>query len=264
MKKKMVKLNICLKLSSICVIGVIAVICLLVLGLTLFLHGYILYDEKAEDSIMGLHALYGFTTVTLVLAIFGGFGTLKEKKWALIVFAVGMTLGCMLLVVSEISMQIAKPKLENLLRNHYLTILPLTNTSESELDSLNTLQSTFQCCGVEKGYMDWNNNIPTSCQCNNKSINPCVENIVEGQSVMIYAKPCIPVLIAESMHHLNVSSGIRVGFLLLWMLSIGLCIAILCQLKKKLETPSVVYSQEAKAGNYSCLIEYPDTYNVSK
>lgn len=34
---------------------------------------------------MGLHALYGFTTVTLVLAVFGGFGTLKEKKWALIV-----------------------------------------------------------------------------------------------------------------------------------------------------------------------------------
>lgn len=43
------------------------------------------------------------------------------------------------------------------------------------------------------------------------------------------------------------------GLILLWILSIGLCIAILCQLNKKMDTPKVVFSPEAKAGNYSNL-----------
>lgn len=36
-------------------------------------------------------------------------------------------------------------------------------------------------------------------------------------------------------------------------MSIGLCIAILCQLNKTMDTPKVFFSPEAKAGNYSNL-----------
>ncbi|XP_047246013.1 tetraspanin-8-like isoform X1 [Girardinichthys multiradiatus] len=264
------KVNICLKWSSICVIAVIAVISILLLGLALLLHGFLLYDEQAEDAIMGVHFLYGFTSVTLILALFGGFGALKQKKWALIVFIIGMTSGCLVMVVNEILTQAVKTKLENHIRNHYLNILPQTNATKSDLAVLDYAQRNLQCCGVEQGYMDWKNNIPESCLCNSKSTNLCVvapkgsyqftvEGSVEDQSVMIYAKPCLSIIIAESMFHLNVQSGIKVGFILLWMLSIGLCIAILCQMNKKLETPAVVYSKEAKAGNYSCLIEPPNS-----
>ncbi|MED6287065.1 hypothetical protein CHARACLAT_012669 [Characodon lateralis] len=264
------KVNICLKWSSICVIGVIAVINVLLLGSALLLHGFLLSDEQGEDHIMGVHVLYGFTSVTLILALFGGFGALKQKKWALIVFIIGMTSGCLVMAVNEIMIQAVKTKLENHIRNRYLNILPLTNATESDLAVLDYVQRNLQCCGLEQGYMDWKNNISVSCLCNSESTNLCVvapkgsyqfkvEGGVEDQSVMIYAKPCLSIIIAENMFHLNVLSGIKVGFILLWMLSIGLCIAILCQMNKKLETPAVVYSKEAKAGNYSCLIEPPNS-----
>ncbi|KAK5606002.1 hypothetical protein CRENBAI_002299, partial [Crenichthys baileyi] len=181
----------------------------------------------AEGAIIGVHVLYGFTTVTLILALFGGFGALKQKKWPLIVFTIGMTLSCLVIVGIEILTQAMKTKLENHMRNFYMNILPLTNATESDLAVLDYVQRDLQCCGVEQGYMDWNNNIPGSCLCNSESTNLCVvapkgsyqftvEGSVEDQSVMIYAKPCLSIVIAESMFHLNVQSGIRVGFILLW------------------------------------------------
>lgn len=42
------------------------------------------------------------------------------------------------------------------------------------------------------------------------------------------------------------------------VLSIVLCVIILCQLDRKKHTPAVAYSAEAKAGNYTTLTELPD------
>ncbi|XP_036005019.1 tetraspanin-8 [Fundulus heteroclitus] len=260
------KLNICLKWSFICVIVVIALISLLLLGSALLLHGALLNREEEDGAIVGVLFLYGFTTITLVLVIFGGIGALKKMKWALIVFAVGMIISVLYMVGSEITMQVMKTELRNHLRDHYLTSLSPSKANESSLGILHHAQSNWHCCGLEQGYMDWENNIPESCLCDRESTNQCVaapkgsyqftvERGMKGQSVMIYARPCLSTIIENNMYHINILSGIRVGFILLWMLSIGLCIAILCQENKKLETPAVVYSKEAKAGNYSCLIE---------
>ncbi|XP_038163429.1 tetraspanin-8-like isoform X3 [Cyprinodon tularosa] len=200
------KVNIHLKRSFLCSVGVIAALNLLMLGSAIFAHANIHYDEKMEDHI----------------------------------------------------------------RSHFLDLLPLTNASQDDLKMLNNAQMQFQCCGVEQGYLDWKNNISQTCLCHNMSINPCVpapkgsfQFTVEGpedQPIMIYSKPCIPLIIEETYFYLNISSCIHAGFMILWMLPIGLCIAILCQINKKLETPEVVYSKEARAGKYSCLVETPDDY----
>uniref|UniRef100_A0A1A7YAQ7 Tetraspanin n=1 Tax=Iconisemion striatum TaxID=60296 RepID=A0A1A7YAQ7_9TELE len=258
------KVSVWLKRSYIGVISVIAGIGILMLGFTLFSHGYMLHEEELEGLVSGFHFAYGFSSITLLLTIIGGFGVWKEKKWALILFTVGMILCTLYLIVNEIGLLLIPSQLEVSLENHYISMMPLSKANETEIAHLNNTQSELQCCGL-LSYKDWDYEIPKSCLCSEKSTNPCVAAprnsslFIEDQIVMIYAKPCLSAFSTQILKTIHAVSGILVGFILLWVWSVASCIAILCQLNKKVETPKVVYSSEAKAGNYTSLTEAPDT-----
>ncbi|XP_047245676.1 tetraspanin-8-like [Girardinichthys multiradiatus] len=257
------KVNILLKQSYTGVISVIGIIAILLLGFTLFGHGVITSHLEWEDNFMpSLLFFYGFSTVTLIFAVIGGFGVWKEKKWALILFAVGMILGCLYFIIAEIIGIAVLSQEEIMLKNKYLNLLPLSNMSDTDISLLVYAQSEFHCCGLESS-RDWEN-IPESCKCDEDSIDLCVDasrhigNLNDPLNTgpnSIYAKPCLPILIQHDIRIFHIALGILFGFMLLWILSIGLSIASLCQMNKKVDTPNVVYSTEAKAGNYSCLTE---------
>ncbi|XP_013872432.1 tetraspanin-8 [Austrofundulus limnaeus] len=253
--KKMGRVNIWLKRSYMGVTALIVVICILLLGFTVFNHGVMHTREKAENEIVGLHFLYIFSAVILLFTVFGVFGVWKQKKWALIVFAVGMILGSLLLLFLIINALTATTQMENEMKKE-LDFLPLDNASDSALTVLKHIQKEFECCGL-KSYKDWKNNIPESCLCNEPSTNPCLLVRDSEQLRPIYAKPCPPIIIASLSYAIQVIMGIMWGLILLWVFSVGLCVAILCQMNKKLETPNVAYSSEAKAGNYTTLMEDP-------
>uniref|UniRef100_A0A1A8FL98 Tetraspanin n=1 Tax=Nothobranchius korthausae TaxID=1143690 RepID=A0A1A8FL98_9TELE len=258
------KVSVWLKWSYIGVISVIAGITILMLGFTLFSHGYFLHEDELGILATGFHFAYGFISITLLLTIVGGFGVWKEKKWALIVFTVGMILYTLYLIANEVGLLIVPSQMKVNLEDHYLSMLPLSKGNEIEIAHLNITQSELKCCGL-LSYKDWEYNIPKSCLCTENSMNPCVAAprnsslFIEDQLVMIYAKPCLSIITAQAMKSIHIASGILMGFILLWVGSIASCIAILCQLNKKMETPKVVYSSEAKAGNYTSLTEAPDT-----
>uniref|UniRef100_A0A096M4X2 Tetraspanin-6-like n=1 Tax=Poecilia formosa TaxID=48698 RepID=A0A096M4X2_POEFO len=262
-------------LHFVCIIriGVIAGTAVFTLGIALFGHGIILHEED-DHALMGIYCFYGFSVITLLFAVIGGFGVWKEKKWALIVFAVGMILGCLFFIFLEISLPFAQKEMELSLKNNYLSMLPLSNVSESELSEFNHTQSEFRCCGITS-HEDWENNIPESCQCDIDSSDDCIlpgtnqnlcmlyfqvmVSVYSGvrrtwfQDSVSFSQPCIQALIQFEMRYFSTLLGIMLAKTLLWILSVGLCIAILCQLNKKVETPNVVYSREAKAGNYDIL-----------
>ena len=52
---------------------------------TLTQHLFCLFAPQIDHSLTGLHFLYGISVAILALAVLGGFGVYKEKKWALIV-----------------------------------------------------------------------------------------------------------------------------------------------------------------------------------
>ncbi|XP_008399204.1 tetraspanin-9-like [Poecilia reticulata] len=256
------KVNVWLKRSYICTIGVIAVIAVFTLGMALFGHGLSMHEED-DQFLMGIYFFYGYSVVTLLFAIIGGFGVWKEKQWALIAFAVGMILGCLFFILIEISFPFAHKEMERELKNNYLSMLPLSNVSESELSEFYHTQSELHCCGITS-LGDWENNIPESCKCDIDSSDDCMDvylpmhndsglNLLNVKPIRIYAKPCLQVLIQIEKRSLSTFLGIMSAKTLLWILSVGLCIAILFQLNKKVETPNVVYSREAKAGNYDIL-----------
>ncbi|TNN50347.1 hypothetical protein EYF80_039429 [Liparis tanakae] len=199
------KVNACLTQSYIIVITLIAILSALVLAATLFTHGHIHKDEREMESTFGgLQIMYSATIITLMLTIIGMYGACKKKKWALIMFAIGMILGTLLLTATEIRGLVQRPK--------------------------------YQCCGLQQGYLDWGYKIPESCLCTEEPTNPCVaaprnsslfEHVIDDEPIMIYEE----------------------------LSSVVLCIFILCRLSKKDDVPVVVYSSEAKAGNYTALTD---------
>ncbi|XP_023206060.1 tetraspanin-3-like isoform X1 [Xiphophorus maculatus] len=220
------KVNVLLKRSYVCTISVIAITAVLTLGITVFSHG-VLLDEEDVHIFKGIYSLYGISVIPLLFAIIGGFGVWKEKKWALIVFAVGMILGCLFFIVLEISLPFAYQQMELMVKNKYLSLLPLSNLSESELSELDYTQSEFHCCGLTS-LEDWENDIPESCQCDMDSSDECVDtygsmrndsglNFSNVKPIRIYAKPCLPVLIQLGMSHVSIFIGITLAKTLLWM-----------------------------------------------
>ncbi|XP_034718852.1 tetraspanin-8-like isoform X1 [Etheostoma cragini] len=260
------KVNVYLKRNFIVMLSLIAVCSVFLLGFTLFSHGYHYQNEEMEEAnLSGIHTMYIISGITLALALIGVYGAYKEKKWALIVFAVGMILGSMFMTFIEvIGLAALQSPLSEGIKNHYLHMLPLTNASESSIDSMNEIQMHLQCCGLDQGYLDWGYNIPESCICDEESYNPCVagpknsslsEHMVDGEPVMIYNQTCIPFLIEDATTSVRNALGLFLGLTLFWILSVVLCVFILCQLRKKDDVPVVVYSPEAKAGNYTVLAD---------
>lgn len=245
-------------------ISLIVIVSALLLAITLFSHGYFHEDEEIEKLLAGLHAMYVISIISLVLAGIGLYGACKEKQWALIVFAVGMILGSLFMVVCGIQALAARPEEVEELKKQYLHMLPLNNSSEITMEGFKDVQMELQCCGLDQGYSDWGYNIPESCLCIEETIKPCVAaprdsslfaHALDDQPVMIYNQSCLPYLIEYEMMAINIMLGVMLGITLFWVLSVVFCISILCQLNHKEDTPVVVYSPEAKAGNYTALSE---------
>ncbi|CAJ1054959.1 tetraspanin-8-like [Xyrichtys novacula] len=257
------KVNVALKRSYIIVAALIGIIGALLLGFTLFSHGYLHNDEEIEELLTGINGMYAISVIPLLLSIVGVYGVCKQKQWMLIVFTVVMILISLFLIVCLIQGLSLQPEFEKAMKVHYENFLPLSEASDSVIEGLHEIQVEFQCCGLDQGYLDWGQNISKACLCTEEATNPCVAapgNSIhfetDGvQPVMIYQEPCLPLLVTLQMAVFNVLLGIMLGITLLWLLSVVLCIVILCRLNRKDDSPTVVYSPEAKSGNYITLTE---------
>ncbi|XP_042359997.1 tetraspanin-8-like [Plectropomus leopardus] len=258
------KANVCLKRSYITVTSLILIVCALLLAVTLFSHGYIHGNEKLDVPLTNLSGTYIFSIITLTATIFGLYGACKEKKWALIVFAVIMILSS-LAIVANIIMDLAmRPKMLKTVKMQFRNMLSPRNATDGFADTFKDIEMKFQCCGVDQGYHDWGYNISESCVCTDETTNPCVEaprnsslyeHRVNDQPIMIYEEACFPYMIADLLKILDIVRAVNVLVALVWISSVVLCITILCQLGRKKDSPAVVYSQEAKAGNYTILLD---------
>ncbi|XP_034528878.1 tetraspanin-8-like [Notolabrus celidotus] len=247
-------------ITATCLVGIVSA---LLLGFTLFSHGHLHNEEEIEQLLSGLSGLYVISIIPLLLSIIGVYGVCKQKKWALISFTVGLILISLLVIGSLIHGLTAIPQVVKTLNMHYQSFKPLSDAGDVVQEHIRELQVELQCCGLDQGYVDWGHNISKSCLCIKGSTNPCVAapgNLIhfetDGvQPVMVYKEPCLPLLIALQVTVVHVILGTMLGITLLWLLSVVLCIVILCRMNRKDNVPTVVYSPEAKAGNYITLTD---------
>ncbi|XP_051912190.1 tetraspanin-8-like isoform X2 [Hippocampus zosterae] len=229
---------------------------------TLFSHGQYHADEKIEEMIVGINAMYAMSITILVLPIIGLYGVCKEKRWVLIVFTVGIILCSIFVLYVAVHVLIVRPVIIELMSNFYLSMQPMNSSSEVDVKILTETQIELECCGVQQGYVEWGYNISESCLCKG-AVEDCVAaprnsslfQPAEDTPVMIYKQPCLPKLISHLNVAINTMMGVSMGLISLWVLSCALSIAILCQLREKKDTLVVAYSREAKSGNYAVLAE---------
>ncbi|KAF6721194.1 Tetraspanin-8 [Oryzias melastigma] len=217
--------------------------------------------DNSSGASKGVHMFYVFYAASFLFSIFGLFGIFKKKTWPLIVFTVGIIICSLASLLVATVLMIGQSMFPHFIKDEYLGMLPLTNATETVTETLDHLQSEFECCGIDQGYKDWMGVIPHSCLCVEDATNPCVaaprnSTLYEEENpVMIYAEPCLPIFLESVDGLIKGTIGLILGITILWVLSVVLCIVILCQMNRKEETPKVVYSKEAKAGNYSYLTE---------
>ncbi|XP_020499690.2 tetraspanin-8 isoform X1 [Labrus bergylta] len=261
------RVNVWLKRSYVITSSLIAIISTLLLGLAVFSHGALHKDEELEKLLAGLHGMYAVSLIPLLLSIIGLYGVCKQKKWALIVFAVGFIVGILFLIFCGIVALVELPEMAEDVTTQLQSYVPLSDANDRISDHINALQTQYQCCGLGQGYLDWGKHIPNSCLCTEESTSPCELVPWSGsltprgtvKPIRIYKESCLPHLIAQHAVAMNYTLGVMLGLTLLLLLSVVLCILILCRLNQKEKTPTVVYSPEAKSGNYIVLSDAADT-----
>ncbi|XP_019947663.2 tetraspanin-8-like isoform X1 [Paralichthys olivaceus] len=248
------KVNICLYRSYITVVSFIAIISVILLSVLLFVHGFLIETEEFSPQMRaGFFILYVISIVPLLLAIFGLVGVCQKKMWALILFTVGMMLISLLMSVSEVAALVYHSEMAGDIEDEHLAMGPLVNTSDSFQDIYKEAQTEYQCCGMDQGYVDWGYNIPESCLCTDQSMKPCVaappDSILfdyrtNDQPIMVYEEPCLPYLVAEELNLIFIVSSVLIAFTLIWVLSIVLCIFILCRMNRREDTTVMFYTPE--------------------
>ncbi|XP_029603130.1 uncharacterized protein LOC115188422 isoform X4 [Salmo trutta] len=235
-------INICVKRAFIFVCVLIGIISTLLLAITLFGHGYFHQSEEIE-ILPGIAVLYVLEAATLVLSILGVYGAHKEKKWAVVL-------------------------MEELTREEHLGRMPLSGANQTDLEGLYNIQTKFKCCGLVQGYQDWGTDIPLSCLCSDEdSTNfKCVargnntrfvihypnsdmsedddHKGLMDEHMLVYKEPCLPNLLSLVGYGISLMIGTLVALQALWDIGVALAITILCQMRRKVNVPPVIFTSQ--------------------
>ncbi|XP_014064216.2 uncharacterized protein isoform X2 [Salmo salar] len=235
-------INICVKRAFIFVCVLIGIISTLLLAITLFGHGYFHQSEEIE-ILPGIAILYVLEAATLVLSIFGVYGARKEKKWAVVL-------------------------MEELIREEQLAMMPLSGANQTDIKGLYNIQTKFRCCGLVQGYQDWGTDIPLSCLCSDEdSTNfKCVapgnntrfvihypnsdmsedddHKGLMDEHMLVYKEPCLPILFSLVGYGISLMIGTLVALQALWDIGVALAITILCQMRRTVNVPPVIFTSQ--------------------
>uniref|UniRef100_A0A4W5MXP6 Tetraspanin n=1 Tax=Hucho hucho TaxID=62062 RepID=A0A4W5MXP6_9TELE len=262
------RINICVKRAFIFVCVLIGIISTLLLAITLFGHGYAHEAEEIEEILPGIVILYVLEAAILVLSILGVYGARKEKKWAVVLFSVGMSLASLYLFVECVKAYNSKNEMEELTREEHLAMMPLSGAKQKDIQRIYNMQTNFKCCGPVQGYQDWGTDIPISCLCSDEDSTDfkCVargnntrfvihypnsdmsedddHKGLMDEHMLVYEEPCLPILISFVGYEISLIIGTLVALKALWDIGVALAITILCQMRRKVNVPPVIFTSQ--------------------
>ncbi|XP_054878066.1 tetraspanin-8-like [Poeciliopsis prolifica] len=245
----MAQINSCLKRTFIgfnlffALVGAI-ILCLAVVSQVLTSNE----DDEMGNRTTGLICLYIMGTVTTLLGLLGAYGAYKEHKISLIVFLICMVIGSLFMLRSGIPTAILRPQVQAVLEEKFREMLPLNRASIQEKHVVDSLQTHLHCCGLFS-YTDWNEDIPSSCNCpSNEDEEPETCKVVsainryaflmDGRS--IYSKPCAPIVMYYVLLMADISLGVVFTLAILAVLGMILSSIMIHQLRHPNRTPVVL------------------------
>ncbi|XP_063061499.1 tetraspanin-8-like isoform X2 [Engraulis encrasicolus] len=193
-----------------------------VIILAIVLHVQISNVQEFEN-LSGVVVLYVIGFITLAISFLGAYGGFRQVKWMLVTVGDYMQEG------------LSRPGL-----------LPLDKTSDDLQEFMNTIQQNYHCCGLFKGYEDWGEHVPSSCDCTSEEDptpnDVCVampKNIYETlllqrerSNRMVYSQACGPLGVALIMKVYVVVMGIFFGLTALTGLAVVLSSILIAQINR--------------------------------
>ncbi|XP_045071798.1 uncharacterized protein LOC121543341 [Coregonus clupeaformis] len=198
--------------------------------------------------------------------LWGVLALAREKKWAVVLFSVGMSLASLYLFVECVRAYESKHEMEELTRDEYLAMMPLSRANTTDIKEIYNIQTNFKCCGLVQGYQDWGTDIPISCLCSDEdstdfkcvargnntifvihypnSDKPDDRKRLMDEHMLVYEEPCLPILISVMGYGLILITGIFIALTALWDIGVALAITILCQMRRKFDVPPVIFTSQ--------------------
>ncbi|XP_056280614.1 tetraspanin-8-like [Pseudoliparis swirei] len=191
--------------------------------------------DALEGRTVGLIVLYTVGAITMVIAILGAYGAHRENRACLIVFLVCMVIGSLMTLRAAVPALSTRPELESLLEAKFREFLPLDKASSDVKNMADSLQSQLHCCGLFS-YMDWEDNIPDTCLCDQGEEMEGMCQSVSYQAILmprksVYIKTCFPVILHYVLLLSNVMIGVTFTLAVLALLGLALSSAIIHQMR---------------------------------
>ncbi|XP_063061498.1 tetraspanin-8-like isoform X1 [Engraulis encrasicolus] len=218
-----------------------------VIILAIVLHVQISNVQEFEN-LSGVVVLYVIGFITLAISFLGAYGGFRQVKWMLVTFLVLMCIGFLIMLRLSVVLAIGQNKVGDYMQEGLSRpgLLPLDKTSDDLQEFMNTIQQNYHCCGLFKGYEDWGEHVPSSCDCTSEEDptpnDVCVampKNIYETlllqrerSNRMVYSQACGPLGVALIMKVYVVVMGIFFGLTALTGLAVVLSSILIAQINR--------------------------------
>ncbi|KAG7266521.1 hypothetical protein CRUP_036537 [Coryphaenoides rupestris] len=142
------------------------------------------------------YVLIGTGSAIVIFGLFGCFATCRGSPWMLKLYAMFLTLVFLAELVAGISGFIFRHEIKDILDKAFTHAVTNYNTTDSQHNTLDTIQQTVGCCGANK-YTDWNGTayfkeygIPESCCINKTHCTPAVLKDLDKAATEVYTQMC--------------------------------------------------------------------------
>lgn len=240
----------------------------MIIGVATVLLGVMVHLHSGPDSQTTCMGVYMFGGITLLISYFGAHGALKNVRWMLFSFLF-LEVGCAFALLRlAVPLAILHPEVAQL-EKMMPSIGPLDESPQRLQRLMDELQTQMNCCGLKRGYLDWGNNIPESCDCSAEdiiSVN-CIAVINPEYMAsygfhlktarMVRVKTCNEMIINKGLDYVL---ALLFGFFSLAFLGIVIAGALLVQKTTKEKSagvtkPSLIFSISSQPPKYTELIE---------
>ncbi|XP_076006429.1 tetraspanin-8-like [Genypterus blacodes] len=221
-------------------------LCFFMLAVTVAAHQYVLQAGKIVSFVSGMVLMYILEISCLLLSLFGVCGACREKRWCLILFALGMTGASQTMIVKS-ALSYQRVYEAEVLRKEsvLLSMMPLSGISKANRTLLNGIQAHYKCCGIVGGYKDWGSTIPTSCLCEypGRCVRlPGISTVGAPKNQFVYQEPCLPVYGAARKREFAFAMSLTFGSGVFWGCLLVMSIMLMVQIKRKKEFMALLHT----------------------
>ncbi|XP_061662424.1 tetraspanin-8-like [Syngnathoides biaculeatus] len=231
----MTQVNSCVKISLIVSNVFFAIVGGACLCLALLLQVLTHFsDASLEGRSAGLTLLYVAGAVTVVVAVVGAYGAIRQSRPALVAFLVCMVIGTLLMLRVGTSVAATRPEIEGGMAERFRQLLPLDVAKEKTQIIANAVQEKLHCCGLF-GSDDWRQKLPDSCLCDalDQVEGKCHDvsyKVMTPQKKSVF-QPCFPIIVRYVFLAFDVVTGIAFVLATLALLGLTLSSILIHQLR---------------------------------